>query len=125
MNGCLILAFIFMYSIAETQTDSAKSEIGIASYYAKKFEGRRCASGQIFKQDSLTAAHKSLKFGTMVKVTNLNNDSSVIVRINDRLPRNSKRKIDLSLRAAKQLNFVKYGLVKVKIEVLLDSVFVR
>jgi rare lipoprotein A len=93
------------------------TEIGTASYYANRFEGRKCSSGQIFRSDSLTAAHKTLKFGTVVKVINLRNDSSVIVTINDRLPANSKRSIDLTLRAAKQLNFVKSGLTKVKIEV--------
>lgn len=93
----------------------------MASFYAKKFEGRKCSSGQKFRHDSLTAAHKSLKFGTKVRVTNLKNDSVVYVTINDRLPKRSKRKIDLTLRAAKQLNFVSYGLAKVKIEVLKDS----
>jgi len=93
------------------------TEIGTASYYSKRFDGRKCSSGQIFRSESLTAAHKTLKFGTVVKVTNLKNDSSVFVTINDRLPANSKRSIDLTLRAAKQLNFVKRGLTKVKIEV--------
>jgi len=96
---------------------SPNSEIGTASYYSKRFEGRKCSSGQIFSNWGLTAAHKTLKFGTVVKVTNLKNDSSVIVTINDRLPPNSKRCIDLTLRAAKQLNFVRSGLTKVKIEV--------
>ena len=96
---------------------SPNPEIGTASYYAKRFEGRKCSSGQIFSNVGLTAAHKTLKFGTVVKVTNLKNDSTVIVTINDRLPPNSKRCIDLTLRAAKQLNFVKRGLTKVKIEV--------
>ncbi len=104
-----------------SQIDSAKTQIGISSYYAKKFEGRKCSSGQIFRNDSLTAAHKTLKFGTKVKVTNLKNDSAVIVRINDRLPKKSHRSIDLTLRAAKQLNFIKIGLTKVKIEVFKDS----
>ena len=113
---CIIL--FLLKSISFSQTDSFKTEIGIASYYAKKFDGRRCTSGQIFRNDSLTAAHKKLKFGTLVKVTNLKNDSSVIVRINDRLPKKSHRSIDLTLRAAKQLNFIKFGLTKVKIEVL-------
>jgi len=97
---------------------SPNSEIGTASYYAKRFEGRKCSSGQIFSNGGLTAAHKTLKFGTVVKVTNLKNDSSVIVTINDRLPPNSKRCIDLTLRAAKQLNFVRSGLTKVKIEII-------
>lgn len=101
--------------------DSSATEIGIASFYAKKFEGRKCANGEIFKHDKLTAAHKTLKLGTYVKVTNLKNDSSVIVKVNDRLPKKSKRSIDLTMRAAKQLNFVQRGLTKVKIEKLQAS----
>ena len=108
-----------------SQIDLNKTEIGVASFYAKKFEGRKCSSGQKFRHDSLTAAHKSLKFGTKVKVTNLKNDSVVVVIINDRLPKQSKRKIDLTLRAAKQLNFVSNGLAKVRIEVLQDSVLLN
>jgi len=114
-----ILSFFFLNGFS--QIDSNKTEIGVASFYAKKFEGRKCSSGQKFRHDSLTAAHKTLKFGTKVKVTNLKNDSVVVVIINDRLPKQSKRKIDLTLRAAKQLNFVSNGLAKVRIEVLQDS----
>jgi rare lipoprotein A len=96
-------------------------ETGIASYYSDKFVGRKCTSGEIFKQESLTAAHKTLKFGTMVRVTNLKNDSCVIVKINDRMPKSSKRSIDLTKKAARQLNFISKGLTRVKIEVLKDS----
>jgi rare lipoprotein A len=98
------------------QLDSV--QMGIASYYHPKFEGRKTSNGEIFRNDSLTAAHKKLPFGTTVKVTNLNNDSVVIVRINDRLPQSSKRSIDLTFAAAKKLNMVKAGIVKAKIEVL-------
>ncbi|MFZ4783874.1 MAG: septal ring lytic transglycosylase RlpA family protein [Flavobacteriales bacterium] len=95
-----------------------KITTGTASYYANKFEGRKTSSGEIFRQDSLTAAHKKLPFGTYVRVTNLSNDSVVVVKINDRLPQKSKRSIDLTMAAAKQLNFVQKGLTKVQIEVL-------
>ncbi|TNF46268.1 MAG: septal ring lytic transglycosylase RlpA family protein [Bacteroidetes bacterium] len=91
---------------------------GKASYYASKFEGRRTASGEIFRQDSLTAAHKTLPFGTKVKVVNTKNDSVVIVKINDRLSKNSGNIIDLSLKAAKQLNFVRQGITLVTVEKL-------
>jgi len=91
---------------------------GTASFYANKFNGRKTTSGQKFSNDSLTGAHKKLKFGTYVRVRNLKNDSTVIVRINDRLPQKSKRSIDLTQRAAKQLNFIKSGLTKVEITVL-------
>lgn len=101
---------------ANRMIDTLYRETGIASFYAKKFEGRRCASGEMFKHSKLTAAHKTLKMGTWVKVTNLKNDSSVIVKINDRLPKRSKRCIDLTLKAARQLNFVNKGLTRVTIE---------
>ncbi len=91
---------------------------GMASFYAKKFNGRKTSSGEKFSSDSLTAAHKKFKFGTYVLVRNLKNDSTVVVKINDRLPQKSKRSIDLTLRAAKQLNFIKSGLTKVEITVL-------
>jgi rare lipoprotein A len=91
---------------------------GIASFYAKKFNGRKTSSGEKFSNDSLTAAHKKFKFGTYVLVRNLKNDSTVIVKINDRLPQNSRRSIDLTSRAAKQLNFIRAGLAKVEITVL-------
>ncbi len=95
---------------------------GLASYYAKRFEGRRTASGEKFRNDSLTAAHKTLPFGSIVKVTNLKNDSVVMVRVNDRLPKYSKRDIDLTIKAAKQLNFIKSGIAKVRLEVLNDTI---
>jgi rare lipoprotein A len=91
---------------------------GVASFYATKFNGRKTCSGQRFSNDSLTAAHKKLKLGTYVMVRNLKNDSTVIVRINDRLPQSSKRSIDLTQKAAKQLNFMRAGLTKVEITVL-------
>jgi len=118
---CIFIFFV-AFLTGFSQIDSSKTETGTASFYAKKFEGRKCSNGEKFRHDSLTAAHKTLKFGTKVKVTNLKNDSVVFVRINDRLPKKSIRKIDLTLRAAKQLNFVKSGLTKVKIEVLKDSI---
>jgi len=97
---------------------SVKTTNGIASFYAKKFNGRRTSSGEKYYDDSLTAAHKTYKFGTYVLVKNIKNDSTVIVKINDRLPKKSKRSIDLSVRAAKQLNFVRSGLPKVEITIL-------
>ncbi len=101
-------------SLIENQT----TEKGIASFYAKKFNGRKTTSGEIFYNDKLTAAHKTLKLGTYVKVRNVKNYSTVIVKVNDRLPKKSKRSIDLSYKAAKQLNFINAGLAKVEITVL-------
>lgn len=100
-------------SAAKTNTSK-----GMASFYAEKFNGRKTSSGEKFSNDSLTAAHKKFKFGTYVLVRNLKNDSTIIVKINDRLPQSSKRSIDLTTRAAKQLNFIRAGLAKVEITVL-------
>jgi len=119
----LILSFFLVYQslIPAQHKDTVVFEKGLASFYAQTFEGRKCSSGDIFHQNKLTAAHKTLKFGTKVKVINLKNDSSVIVEINDRLSKKSKCCIDITLKAAKQLNFVKKGLAMVKIEILKDS----
>lgn len=114
----LVLLGFGKISIAQDTIPPVNRSSGIASFYAKKFNGRKTSSGEKFNNDSLTAAHKKLKFGTYVLVRNLKNDSTVIVKINDRLPQKSKRSIDLTLRAAKQLNFVKSGLTKVEITVL-------
>lgn len=113
---CLfLLLFSAASAIGQTKT---QPDTGIASYYADKFHGRKTASGEVFHQDSLTAAHKSLPFGTLVRVTNLRNNQSVIVKVNDRGMKGKNRVIDLSKAAARELNMVGAGLVKVKVEVL-------
>jgi rare lipoprotein A len=91
---------------------------GRASYYADKFHGRATASGEIFDQKKLTAAHRSLPFGTMVKVINLTNGLSVIVKINDRGPFVRGRIIDLSRAAAEQIDLIDDGVCEVEIIVL-------
>ena len=100
---------------------SSEIEKGTASYYANSFNGRRTACGETFSNDSLTAAHKSLPFGTIVKVTNLKNDSIILLRINDRMPQSNRRAIDVTLNAAKKLNFVREGLATVTIEVIASN----
>ena len=89
---------------------------GIASYYGGKFHGRRTASSEIFDKNAMTAAHRSLPFGTKVKVTNLRNGRTVLVRVNDRGPHVRGRIIDLSQAAAKKIGLK--GVVRVKLEVL-------
>jgi len=89
-----------------------------ATYYADKFEGRRTASNEIFKQDGLTAAHKTLPFGTRVKVVNPDTDRSVIVKINDRIPMHGNSNIDLTKRAAKELGFFREGRAEVRLKIL-------
>ncbi len=91
---------------------------GEASWYGPGFNGKKTASGEIFDMNKLTAAHRKLPFGTKVKVTNLNNNKSVTVRINDRGPYKKSRVIDLSRKAAIQIGLVKSGVAPVKIEVL-------
>lgn len=93
-------------------------ETGIASWYGAKFAGRKTASGERYKPSAMTAAHRTLPFGTMVKVTNLTNNKSVIVRINDRGPYIKGRIIDLSKAAAQELEFIKKGIAKVRITAL-------
>lgn len=95
--------------------ENGYTKTGNASYYSNKFHGRRTSSGQVYHKDSLTAAHKSLKFGTILKVTNLKNDSVVYVKVIDRMGR-SPHVLDLSYAGARQLNFVGNGIAKVKIE---------
>jgi rare lipoprotein A len=92
-------------------------ETGIASWYSVKTNrGTQTASGEKFNENALTAAHKKLKFGTLVRVTNLSNKKSIVVRINDRGPFIKGRIIDLSVAGAKALGFYKNGITKVKIE---------
>ncbi len=92
--------------------------IGVASYYASKFNGRETANGEIYDMHQLTAAHPDYPFDTIIRVTNLLNNQSVIVRINDRKPNTNGRIIDLSLKAAQDLKMVITGITKVKLEVL-------
>jgi len=91
---------------------------GIASFMADEIEGRQTASGEIFHMREMTAAHPSLPFNTIVRVTNLKNNRSVTVRINDRGPFVKRRIIDLSFESAKQLGFVRQGTTTVKLEIV-------
>ncbi|MGH3055596.1 MAG: septal ring lytic transglycosylase RlpA family protein, partial [Gaiellaceae bacterium] len=90
--------------------------VGVASYYGREFEGRRTASGERYDSHRLTAAHRSLPFGTLLRVINLDNGRSVVVRVNDRGPAREDRILDLSYRAAQRLGFSQAGLARVKIE---------
>jgi len=93
------------------------AEEGIANFYSDKFQGRKMASGQKYDKNKLTASHKTLAYGTKVKVTNLDNGKSVVVTINDRMKKSSKAVIDVTRKAAEELGFVKAGKAKVKLEV--------
>jgi rare lipoprotein A len=87
-----------------------------ASWYGPGFHGRKTANGEVYDQMSFTAAHKSLKFGTLLKITNLKNNKSVVIRINDRGPYIHGRDLDLSKAAALELGIVRKGVAKMKVE---------
>lgn len=97
------------------QSSKIHTKAGLATYYAKRFEGRRTTSGKKYRAERLTAAHLTLPFGTIVTVTNLSNGKSVEVEINDRGPFTKRYIIDISERAAKLLGFYNKGQSKVEI----------
>ena len=107
LAGTLLL---FTASCARKVTESGK-----ASYYADKFQGRRTANGEVFRQQRMTAAHRTLQFGTKVKVKNLDNGRTIKVRINDRGPFVAGRIIDLSRKAARKLGMTQAGVANVQI----------
>lgn len=113
---------LHLFSQSRTTEDNVKAKkatrvfYGQASFYANKFQGRRTASGEIFDQKKLTCACNVLPLGTWIKVTNLRNGRSVIVKINDRIHPRMKRIVDLSRTAAQRLGYVSRGLTRVKVE---------
>ncbi|MCW3807787.1 septal ring lytic transglycosylase RlpA family protein [Plebeiibacterium marinum] len=109
----LFLLFAFATTYAQQK--------GKASYYADKFEGKKTASGQVYKHELKTAAHRTFPFGTKVKVTNVANGKNVVVTINDRGPFVKGRIIDLSKSAASQLDGVRAGIIEVEIVVLKEE----
>lgn len=100
---------------------SAQQYDGLASYYGIPFHGRKAANGKTYNMYEMTCAHKSLPFGTKVKVTNLNNQKSVVVTVTDRGPYKRGRVVDLSVAAARELDFMHRGVVPVTIEVIKDE----
>lgn len=111
--GMLSWAVIFSAVLSAT----ANAEEGLASYYADSLHGNVTASGEPYDKDALTAAHRTLEFGTHVKVINLDNDRSVTVVINDRGPHVKSRVIDVSGAAARELGMLNSGTAKVRLEV--------
>lgn len=97
---------------------SLDPEIGLASFYSDKFRGKITASGEVYDQRKLTAAHRTLPFNTRIRVTNLNNKRAIIVKVNDRGPFTKDRILDLSKAAAIKLGFIKNGVTKVMLEIL-------
>lgn len=95
-----------------------KTQTGIASFYAAKFEGRKTSFGEIFTNHEMTAAHPTLPYNTLIEVTNLANNKKVTVRINDRGPHTKSRVLDLSRSAAHQIGMISSGVAKVIVRVI-------
>lgn len=102
---------------AAAQPASGGAETGLAAVYSDKLQGRKTASGEVYDRNKLTTAHKSLPFGTKVKVTNVKNDKSVVLRVNDRGPTQAGRVLDISPAAAKALGISSKGTAEVRVEV--------
>lgn len=107
-----------MFTLATVSVQAQDDFKGNASFYADKFVGRKTASGDVYSHNKYTCAHKSLPFGTKLKVTNLSNNKSVIVTVNDRGPFVQSRVVDLSKSAAKEINMIQQGVAKVLVEII-------
>jgi len=118
--GLLVLAALLISCSSRPPVVTAPvyEAVGQASYYGRKFHGRRTASGERYDMYAMTAAHPALKFGIRVEVTNLKNGRQVQVRINDRGPFIKGRIIDLSYAAAQQIGMLPQGVVKVRVRAL-------
>jgi rare lipoprotein A len=114
-------AILVFCAVIASLTIHAQIQTGKASFYANSFEGRPTANGEKYRANKFTAAHKTLPFGTVVKVTNLANKESVNVKINDRGPYVEGRVIDLSKAAAEKLKFFSQGVADVSIEIIDDA----
>jgi rare lipoprotein A len=113
LKRTLQILFVFFQLNALAQTEK-----GEASFYHNKFDGRGTSNGEIFRQNKYTCAHKSLPFGTWLKVTRVKNNNVIYVRVNDRLPKSSKRCIDLSYLGAEKLDFIKNGHTPVQLDIV-------
>lgn len=116
----LLSALIMATPFAAQATADADLGSGHASYYSNEFAGRRTASGELFDPAAFTAAHRTVAFGTRVKVTHLGNGREVVVRVNDRGPWGRGRIIDLSYAAAKQIGMHRSGTAQVKLSLVRD-----
>lgn len=116
----LLLLTASLVATDTTRTTVSKPKIlyGTASYYSNSFNGKKTANGEIYSHKKMTAACNVLPLGTWIRVTNLRNGKSVIVKINDRLHARMKRVVDLSKEAADKLNYIKSGLTRVRVEVI-------
>lgn len=115
-----LLAGIYLFAgdTVEARVGKPRLIYGTASYYSNSFNGKRTANGEIYSHKKMTAACNVLPLGTWIRVTNLRNGKSVVVKTNDRLHTRMKRVVDLSREAADKLDYVKSGLTKVRVEVI-------
>ncbi len=109
---------VLIFSAVHVSADSFYKSNVTASYYADKFHGRKTSNGEVFNMWAMTAAHKTLPFNTVLRVTNLSNGKSVVVRINDRGPFVKGREIDLSKGAAAKIGMIKSGTAKVSLMII-------
>lgn len=118
--GCFVIGIVGCATTQHAGERGLPETRGTASYYADKYAGRTTANGEIFNQEALTAAHRSLPFGTRVRATRVDHTErpSVVVRINDRGPFEDARVIDLSKEAARRLQMIRDGVAEVKLEVV-------
>jgi len=101
-------------------SDSSEVQFGLASWYGNKFHGKPTSSGEYYDMNDFTGAHRIFPFGTIVKVTNIKNGRSALVKINDRGPQKNSRKLDISYAAAKKIGMINDGVARVKIEIVDD-----
>ena len=103
-------------STSGSRLEGGTEQIGMASYYARDFQGRKTASGERYDMNRFTEAHRTYPFGTTLRVTHLGNGRNVVVRVNDRGPFARGRIIDLSRAAARRLDMIRSGTARVKVE---------
>jgi rare lipoprotein A len=121
LSACALLSLLVGCASQDVDIDPhGYDKTGTASFYGAKHQGKRTASGERFNQHALTAAHRQLPFGTRVKVTNLSNDKTVVVRINDRGPYSRGRLIDVSRGAAERLGMLRSGTAQVRMQAIDD-----
>jgi len=112
------ISFFILFGLLGCSGSRRFTQEGKASYYSNKFQGKKMANGQPYRKGKLTAAHKTLPFGTKIKVTNQQNGKTVKVKITDRGPHVKGRIVDLSLKAARRVDLVKAGVAPVKVKVI-------
>ena len=123
-SGLLTIILMFLVIIG-CRNPPLPFQTGMASFYSDSFEGKLTANGEIFSNSEMTAAHRTLSFGTRVRVTNLKNGRAAVVRITDRGPFVEGRILDVSLAAATQLDFVDDGLAEVRLDLLDEAGQIR